>query len=278
VDRLLKYGLLLAVTAFFAVMWGLLLERQLPRGDGGSVAAGYADLLPEGKDRCATTWHISFAGNQIGRADSEVSRAEGGAISVQTQSRIKLDPAFRYVIGAAGTMDLTFRAHVSPLQGLQYFELSSQFLDAHLLGTVDGRELMLSGHVGENRVGRRIPYDERAFLGDMLSPLAQLKKLDEDMVGRTWSVHMVNPIAGRVQEVTVTVLDSRSADLEGGPRRVFKLLFVSDTNRWVSWVTKDGRVVLQGTPFGLVLRRSDVPEGTLSTLPTAPSPGRSPGD
>ncbi|MFO7956128.1 MAG: hypothetical protein R6X33_03420 [Candidatus Brocadiia bacterium] len=277
-DKLLKYGLLLAVTVFFAVMWGLLLRRQMPQGQPASVSAGYAELLPEGQDRRSSTWHISFAGRQIGRADFEVSRTEAGTISVRTESSITLDPGFRYVIGVAGTVDLTFNANVSPLQGLQYFEITSEFLDARLLGTVNEGELTLGGHVGEERVSRTLPYDEQAFLGDMLSPLAPLRELDEGMIGRAWSVDMVNPIAGRVQEVTVTVLDSRSADLEGGRRRVYKLLFVSDTNRWVSWVTEDGRVVLQGTPFGLVLRRSDVPEGTLSALPTAPSPAQTPAD
>ncbi len=275
-DRALKYGLLFAVTAFFAVMWGLLLQRQMPLVHQRAVAASYADLLPPGEDRIASTWHISFAETEIGQTEVEIHRSQSGIIILRTDTRIELDPAFRYVIGAAGTVDLSFRAHISPLRGLDYFEAGSDFLGARLLGTVEETELTLSGRVGETRISSTVPYDEGAFLGDMLSPLAPLKDLDDGMIGRSWSVEMVNPIAARVQPVTVTVTESREVTLGDRTDRVYRLLFAGAASRWVSWVTADGRVILQGTPFGLVLRRSDLPIGVLSTLPVVPTPAEPP--
>jgi len=111
-----------------------------------------------------------------------------------------------------------------------------------------------------------VPYDQDRLLGETLSPLAALPELSEDQVGRAWSFNMVNPIAGAVQPVTAQVERSKELRIRGETVRVFELRFNSGSSRWTSWVTEQGEVLMQGTPFGLALQREDLPPSALEEL------------
>ena len=104
------------------------------------------------------------------------------------------------------------------------------------------------------------------MLGEAFSPLTSMPELSKSDVGRTWSVEMVNPLAGGMQTVTVRMAAMREVELPGGKTRVFRLDFSTGSNRWASWVQQDGAVLIQGTPFGLTIRRDDLPTAVVQQL------------
>jgi hypothetical protein len=57
--------------------------------------------------------------------------------------------------------------------------------------------------------------------------------------------------------------------LEGEPARAFLIRVKTPGSRWETWVTADGEVLLQGTPVGVTLRRSGVPESVFTALQEA---------
>ncbi len=134
----------------------------------------------------------------------------------------------------------------------------------------------MRGFVAGERVHTELPFTPGVFLGEVFSPFTSLPDLGRSDVGRTWSVDMVNPLAAGVQHVTVHLAARREVELDGKRTPVYRLDFVTSGSHWQSWVTEDGSVLVQGTPFGLTIRREDLPPDVLDQLRTG-TPAAPPG-
>jgi hypothetical protein len=257
--RVTKYCLLAGVTALFAVSWGLLLRQNLMRPRSGPPPI--PDLEPRDED-----WGIYLGTFRIGESHLLVVREEDGSTTVTTDAEIDLGPAAEFVFGMTGKLDARFRAGISPLRGLQSFHAQSEALDVRLDGLVSGDEMLLRGVLAGDPIRESVPFDQRRILGDALSPMVALPELDESRVGEIWSFDMLNPVTGTVQDVTVQTVRTIEVDLADGKTTVFELQFSTGPNKWTSWVTDEGRALVQGTPFGLTLQRSDLPADVASRL------------
>lgn len=269
-----RLTVMLAITAFFAAMWALLLREHLRTRSAASMRPNYDNLLKPGEQERNTAWGIYFGGIRIGRLKMNVWREADGSIVVRTEAKIAISQAARYVVGVAGDLDAEFQATISPLRGPMFFEVNSKLLDAALQGTVREGEIHLVGHLGAERIRTSFPCEQDTLLGEALSPLTALPQLKESQVGRTWDINMVNPITGKVQKVNIAVASSKKVILNDRKVRVFELTSTAGTNHWASWATEDGDVLVQGTPFGLTMQREDVPASVLSELhrPTSAEP------
>ena len=272
-DKVIRYSLALAVAGFFALMWGLLLRAHLPLEPSAGFQPFYDNLLAPGQTERTSKWGVYFGDRRIGEAETRIWRDEIGMISVRTNTEIRLTKAATVLLGLTGTLDVEFLARISPLRGLQSFDLQSKLLNVQVMGTVAGDSMLVTGRFGEDDLKTNIPYEEGRLLSEVLSPLTALPPLDEDLVGRDWTVDMINPIAGTVEQVTVTVVGFKDATLAKGPARVFRLLFATRSTRWVCWVTEEGEVLIQGTPFGLSLQREDIPAAAIQELRRDPVRG-----
>lgn len=267
-----KLAALFAVTAFFAVMWGLLLRDHLRTQSAAQMRPNYDSLLKPGEQERNTDWAVYFGTTRIGLLTMKVWREPDSTITVRTNAAITISQAARYVVGITGDLDLEFQATISPLRGPMFFQVNSKLLDAALQGTVRDNEIHLAGHLGPERIRTSLPYEQDTLLGEALSPLTALPELKESQVGRSWDINMVNPITGAVQKVTIAVAGSKKIVLNGSKVRAFELTFVAGASHWASWVTEDGDVLVQGTPFGLIMKRQDLPESVLSELTTTTRP------
>ncbi len=269
-EKVVRYSLALGVAAFFAVMWGLLLRAHLTVGPSAPLQPFYDNLLGPGETERTSTWGVYFGDRRIGKAQTRVWRDESGMISVRTTTEIQLTAAIRFVLGLTGTLDVEFVARISPLRGLESFDVESKLLNVQVMGTVAGGNMLITGRFGENDLRTNVPYDQDRLLSEVLSPLTALPQLSEDLVGRDWTLDMVNPVVGTVEQVTVTVVGFKDVELAEGLTRVFRLLFATRSTRWVCWVTEEGQVLMQGTPFGLTLQREDIPAEAVKELKRDP--------
>ncbi|MHC4480894.1 MAG: hypothetical protein ACYS1C_08000 [Planctomycetota bacterium] len=268
--RALKYVLVFGVTAFFAVMWGLLLRAHLPSPAAEPVRPDYGNLLKPGQQERTTRWAIYFGEFRIGDSEMSIERLEDGTISIHTRSEVNLEGAAEFLLGTSGVVDVDFRVNVSPLRGPLFFQVGSEKLKTTLHGRIRAGEILLTGHVSGRKVRTTLPFDQDRLLGEAFSPLAAMPELAKSRVGGTWKVDMVDPIAGRLQQTTVTILSSKEVELAGQAVTLFELHFAMGRNRWTSWVTEDGEVLVQGTPFGLTLRREDLSAALAEQLGTEP--------
>ncbi len=108
------------------------------------------------------------------------------------------------------------------------------------------------------------------FLADPFLPISGLSDLTPEDVGETWSLQFINPLMGRMEKVVARVDEYRDVKTDAGTMRAFKVVFQSGKFKWHSWVKDDGEVLIQGTPFGLTLRRDDLPPQILGALLHAP--------
>ena len=269
-SRFLRLAFVFGSAAFFAVMWGRLLRAHLPSAQPPPFRPDYARLLAEDQESTSAEWDVYFADQRVGKCMTAIERTSTGQITLQANTLVSVGPLVSRVLGVSGDLDLAFRAGVSPLRGLQSFDAESRALDTVLRGAVLRGEIMLSGDVGGERVNARVPFEEDALLGGALSPLAGLPQLDERSVGTSWRLHLVNPIVGRLEEVIGTVMGYRTVLLDGKETDVFQVRFMAGSNQWTSWVTSEGDALVQGTPFGITLRRADVPSEVIGTLSPEP--------
>jgi len=264
--RLLRYSFVFGSAVFFAVMWGLLIRSQMPTVATRSFRPDYARLLEPGEDERTTTWTVHFTGRRIGMCAVTVERQTAGLILVTTTSRVIAGPLLSGMFGTSGPIDAEFQATFSPLRGLRSFQASSAALNTRLRGTLSRGVILLSGTLGDQTVNARVPFDEQRLLGQALSPLAALPRVDRMRVGDSWQLDLVNPLSASVQHATITVATSRDIELDGEPTKALELLAVSGGRQWTSWMTKDGDVLVQGTPFGVSLHRADLPEEVMEAL------------
>ncbi len=271
-ERIVKYTLVFGVAAFFAVMWGTLLRRHLPGPQVGSVQPNYERLLPPGESERSETWDVYFGRRIIGTSRVKVWREPGGIMNIETKTTVD-SPAVRLAMGLSGAMEVKFEARISPLHGPVFFAVMSDALGVYLTGEPRGEKVRLRGRAGGQRVDATVPNPLGAFLGNSLSPMVAVGELSKSHLGRVWTVNLINPLSGKMENTAVQVTKVRAVEIDGERTRCFELTFTGGNGRWRSWVTGDGQMLVQGTPVGLVLRRRDLPAGALPGLSVGSGPG-----
>jgi len=264
--RLLRDIFVVGTACFFAVMWGLVLRERLAVPPAPAMKPNYDALLTKDEQRREFTMGIYLGDKRLGTTRTEIERIESGGIGVHNNTRLELGALPKYIAPLASGLEVDFYADISPLQGLRMVRLFSDALGVRLVGTVDEGRLAIRGIVGKQRFETDIPYDEGLLLGEALSPMAGFPDLRHARVGDAWSVHVINPLVGSVQEVRVNLESIREVELHGRKRRVYRLLFHASNRVWLTWITDDGAVLVQGTPFGLTLRRDDLTPEVLAAL------------
>jgi len=264
--KLIKNLMLLGTAAFFAVMWALLLGEHIEQQRSAELTVNYERLLPPGQQRRETDLGIYFMGRRLGKTHTEVKRLEQGTIQVRSRTQIELGKRLEHVIGASGKININFTASFEALSGLRHFALSCEELGVKLRGIRRDGELVLVGSFHEQRIQTTASLEGGRFVTGAFSPVSGFPELDKNAVGKTWQFHVANPVLGRVEKVTAKVESSTMVSLNSELVRVFRISVSGPVSRWESWVTADGEILVQGTPYGLTLRREDIPQSVMQQL------------
>lgn len=264
--RVMKGVMIALIAAFFALMWGLMMRAHVFGKAVTHTAPDYDRLLAPGEDQRERTMGIYFVGRRFGTSHAVIERHPDGTILIRNKTDLELGESMKDVLGISGALDFSFCARISPLAGLQNLRLTSKKMSLRLLGFPEGEQLRVVGRLGTEEVNMSVPFDRHRAIGDVFSPPAGLPELNAKAVGSTWYCHVLNPVLGRVQRVTGTVDDARVVEMGGRKERVYLLSFRVANSRYEMWVKEDGEVLIQGTPFGLSLRRDDLPRSVLEQL------------
>lgn len=259
----------LGSACFFAVMWGLVLQEQVGAPPTLQIQPDYDTLLAPEMLRRETIMGIYLGKKRLGVTKTVVERTVAGGVTIHSSTTVKLADLSKLIGLSAGTFTVDFFADVSPLSGLENMRVFCGDLGVRLLGSVQNGVLSVTGTVGKQRVEMEFPYAESPFFGEALSPITGLPDMSRLSVGDSWMLHLVNPILGSVQKVRVKVEGIVEKDYRGEKTRFYRLVFHVRSKAWYSWVTADGDVMIQGTPFGVTLRREDVPHKLLAELDAA---------
>ncbi len=264
-----RYLAVLGSACFFAVMWGLVLQEQIGAPPTLQIQPDYETLLEPEMLRRETTMGIYLGKKRLGVTTTVVERSPVGGFTIESTTKVQLADLSKLVGLGAGTFEINFFADVSPLSGLESMRVFCSDLGVRLLGNVQNGVLSVRGTVGSQRVEMEFPYAESPFFGEALSPMTGLPDMSRVSVGDSWMLHLANPIMGSVEKVRVKVEGIVEKDYRGEKTKFYRLVFHVRSKAWYSWVTADGDVMIQGTPFGLTLRREDVPHKLLADLDAA---------
>jgi len=268
----------LAVTAFCAVMWGLLIRVNLRRPSPADPGAAYANLLAPGQDERTAEWGLFLGPQRVGGSTMRVQRNSDGTLALRTVVRVDPGAAGRLAAGLTGTLQVEFRSIISPLRGLLSWQIESEALSTSLLGAVRDGRMMIRGNLQGVPVRSEIPFDPHGLLSEAFSPLTAVPaSLSGQKVGQSWSAAMVNPLTGTLQDVTLRIAAVRRVPFGEQTALAYELAFTGPAGRWTSWVTESGQVLIQGTPFGLTLRREDLTPEALRALTPQDAPPVGPG-
>jgi len=268
VEKFVKNTVVFAVAAFFALMWGLLIRERILARQLEAPTALYDRVLKPGEAQRKSTFGIYFMGRRFGLTHSVVARLPDDSIRARSDTEIDVGPSLEPVIGVSGTIKVSFNAIIEPLSGLRHFTLTSEALGVRLYGLCREGELDIAGLLRGRKIRTSVPFNQRQFVTGMFSPLSGLPELDENAVGTTWRLHVVNPLLGGVDQVTAKVESSMRVPTGSGTARVFLITLNTSKSHWKTWVNADGEVLVQGTPIGLTLRREDIEPSIIRAILT----------
>jgi len=251
----------LAIACFFAVMWGLVLRERVATAPVHGVRPDYDRLLGPEEERREYLMGIYWGEKRRGMTHTVIERGESGNITIHSSTRLQPADITRFVVPAGKELDVEFEADISPLSGLRSMRISSNALGAHLFGIKHEQEgvMRIRGRLAGSMLQTELEIPDEAFLGEAFAPLSGLPDLEQAREGETWTVHMLNPLLGSFDPVRVTLGRSQRVEVAGETVRIYEIVFHVGTHLWRAWVTGEGEVLYQGTPFGFVLIREDLP-------------------
>ncbi|MFP4029321.1 MAG: hypothetical protein ACLFWL_16155 [Candidatus Brocadiia bacterium] len=256
--KTVRDALILLVACFFALMWGLYLREHIPTETGTTLKPDYESLLPEGQTKRKTVMGIYMSGERRGKTVTEFKKTESGTITVESLTQLELGDLKKIVIPGGKTVDVNFRATISPLTGLRTISLTSKSLGTSLLGRRQEDVLKLDGNVAGQKIHSKVPFESEPILSQTFSPLAGLPDLGRVDEGRVWTIHVVNPLLGSVKSVKIRHAKIKNVTVDGEQYQLHRLDMKMGTHIWEAWVRPDGEVLYQGTPFGLSLLRENI--------------------
>jgi len=270
--RLLRTTVALSIACFFALMWGFLLRERISYAPPPPLSRSYSSLLRKDEQSKRILMGIYFGKARIGRSMTTIEKKED---SVELLSTTSLNAK---QLGAADRdVEIEFKARFSPLKGLRSFRATSKALALDIMGSAQGDILTVRGTFGGKRVRMKLDNSQGPTLSSLLSPFGGLSKPSEQRVGESWSMNMVNPLAGTVETVTAQLSSSMDLEVSGGKVRVYKITFFAGGQRWHAWVDEDGEILVQDTPLPLpiVLVREDTPQALRDAI-MQPEPSAKP--
>lgn len=202
---------------------------------------------------------VYFRKTRVGRADTIVLRTPGNGLELVSRVTLSLERLRLPLLGALEEIKTSLVVRVGPDHTLRSFDLSvRQPISATVSGEVDEGKLKLTTHYADGTHSEKsVDYDARSLLCNALSPFTGVRNL---RVGKAWHFWSFNPLNHRMTRVNVTVTGKEMAQLDGEPVDAFVLTAQYGAIQVRSWVTQDGEVLRQDTPFGLSLRREAVPK------------------
>ena len=252
---MLRQSIALAITAFWALMMGLLVRREILPGFEAHAPVRYGSLLSSEQDSRADRMGIFIAGRRVGTTVTSLRREPSGAIRISNQT--DLDLARIKALRRPGITSITTHlvALADPARGLRSFkfEVDWDVVPVRIRGVVQGETLRMRKQIGDAPAQSvTVLIDPKTLVSSGFSPILGSSTLT---VGKRWDIATFNPLTLRMDKATAEVTAKESLEIDGRKvdTRVVAIRYGPIETR--SWVADDGQVVRQEAPFGILLQR-----------------------
>ena len=246
----------ISITAFWLVMTGMLIHREVRPAYQAVRRAGYKPLLADLQTPSVDQMGIYRGRERIGRARAERRRRPDGGYEIEGVFEIQ-SPILIY----ARPTPLSVEVLLS-LNRAMALERVDVLLDAvifaRLVGTVEDDAIVFETVEGKSIGPLRIPFNRREMFGHMMMPMMSGRKLS---VGDRWEMKVLPmmPLVG-AQRATMVVKAFEEVEIDGKKHKAYRVeqrLGELDNMTYSAWVSADGVVLRQEMPYGLTLVREE---------------------
>ena len=244
----------LGVTAFWATMMGALVKREVLPAWATSTPVGYASLLGPEELLRQSRMGIYLRGIRLGHADTTVQRNAGSGLDLVSRVMLSLEGLPVPILGELREIKTSLIVRVDANKAIDSFSLTvRQPMFIAVNGEVIGDKLrMITQYEDGTSSEKTVPFDASRIMSSSFSPFVGMRNLK---VGKEWHVWSFNPLNRGMTQVKVTVTSKEKTTFNGETVDVFVLTAAHGAMQVKSWVTPDGEVLRQETPFGFSLRR-----------------------
>jgi len=259
VKPLLPKATAIGVTAFWAVMMGALVQREIVPVWVQSAPVSYGSLLSPNEVFKRSSLGIYFRGVRLGEADTFLSRRADRGLDLVSRVTLSLAKMDMPLLGPIGDVRVALTARVGPHETLESFRVALRKpICATMSGRVVGDQLHVTTELEDGTQSHMaLPFEPGRILSNALCPFVGMRNL---RVGKQWEFASLNPLTLRLTPVKVTVTAKETVTFAGQPQEVFVLTAKHGAIEVTSWITESGEVLKQETPFGFSLHREGTPE------------------
>jgi len=242
-----------AITVFWAAMMTALVKREIAPAWSGAAPVSYEALLARNELARRSKMGIYFRRRRIGAVETDVQRARGRKIDISSRMTLAMGELNLPFVDALGPITIIFTARVDEDDGLRQFSIFvGHPLGIHIEGKVQGGRLRLVSELaGSSKEETSIPFDPHTIMSNALSPFLGVRNL---RVGKEWRFAALDPLTRRVKMVRLKVTGRETLLLDGREFGVFVVEAAQGSLQFRSWITPEGEVVRQDTPYGISLR------------------------
>ena len=252
-----------AIVAFWVVMMGLLVEREVLPVLRMGAPADYRTLLGRARQPQTVRMGIYAFNRRLGTTVSTVTPRPDGSTRITNRTDISL--GFLSPEGSRLTpltaVNSRSEIWVSPSYRLQRFlvRVTSPLINLEMRGLVDGEELIFTFRSGGRSHTSRIPFDPEMPLAESISPVWSVGDL---RVGRQWEVNVLDPRDLTLTQALVQVTAEEQGWWQGKLVPTYRLRITYQGNEMEAVVTWEGELLRQtiNWPLRLTLIREE--EGT----------------
>jgi len=244
----------LGVTAFWATMMGALVKREILPAWASSAPVGYASLLGPDEVSRHSRMGIYLRGIRLGHADTTIQRNPKSGLDLVSRVTLSLEGLPMPLLGELQEIRTSLIVRVDANKAIDSFSLTiRQPMFIAVSGEVIGNQLKMTTQYADGTSNEKtVPFDASRIMSNSFSPFVGMRNLK---VGKVWQVWTLNPLNRGMTPVKITVTSKEKATFDGETVDVFVLTAEHGAMQIESWVTPEGEVLRQETPFGFSLRK-----------------------
>lgn len=236
----------LAILAFWAIMTGLLFQREVfPRY---SSPEGFREVLLRPRGPSEIRIGVFRRDRRVGTASSRMERGAGGAFRIRSIFQGELE-----LFGGAYPVSSAADVRIGPDGRLSGMSLDLSLAGTEILratGTAEGNVLRLVDESRETHGFRpreiEIPLDQGLLFSSLLNPLAVSPK---PVVGKQWMLQGLNPITLKPFRGYMEVVREEGIEVAGRRVRAFRVELKREGFPLAVWLDAEGEFLRQELPF-----------------------------
>jgi len=243
----------LAVFAFWGMMTGALFYKEILPNYLAPAHPSYQDLFSDESLPSRRRMGIYVGDERAGFSDTTSIRLPEGSYRITNRTEVASER-----LGLLNPLSANFTLNLNPEKRLEDFTLDlKEPFQAEVTGKVLQDTIRISAQIGRFSIEQEYPFRAEDLLVTSLNPATFPHRL---RVGKRWTAKMLNPRNFTVDVAEFQVVKKEKIEIGGRSLEAYQVLmripgFQKDLKAWVS---TDGEVLRQETPFGFVLEKEAI--------------------